>query len=108
MSQGNPNNDNDNGESNQGQPENINDTERAGPPDKVLKRKERAKRSAKQRELEELSTEKVSSYLQKAQQAEKQADIEQMSIEDKMQFYYMKAIIEVLKKDYDILISADG
>jgi hypothetical protein len=76
----------------------------AGPPDHVTDNGDVIQVG---KNTEEQVVEQAQTYLEKAQQAETGADVTQMSAEDRMQYFYMKTIIEVLKDDYDILLESE-
>jgi len=76
----------------------------AGPPDHVTDNGDVIQVG---KNTEEKVAEQAQTYLKKAQQAEAEANAAQMSAEDRMQYFYMKTIIEVLKDDYDILLESE-
>jgi len=76
----------------------------AGPPDHVIDNGDVIQVG---KNTEEQVVEQAQTYLEKAQQAEAETNVAQMSTEDRMQYFYMKTIIEILKDDYDVLVKSE-
>jgi len=87
-----------------GPPDDAGPLDDAGPPGHVIDNGDVIQVG---KNTEEQVVEQAQTHLKKAQQAEAEADVTQMSAEDRMQYFYMKTIIEILKDDYDVLLVSE-